>query len=50
MGINLVVAVTDDDWFEMLRKHPNLSEVNRLAKSNHPRALPVGNPSIVGYR
>lgn len=28
MGINLVVAVTDDDWFEMLRRQPNLSEVN----------------------
>jgi hypothetical protein len=25
MGINLVVAVTDDDWFEMLRRQPNLS-------------------------
>ena len=33
MGINLVVAVTDDDWFEMLRRHPNLSEVNFWAPS-----------------
>ena len=33
MGINLVVAVTDDDWFEMLRKRPNLSEVNFWAPS-----------------
>lgn len=28
MGVNLVVAVTDGDWFEMLRKHPDLTEVN----------------------
>ena len=28
MGLNLVVAVTDDDWFEMLRRRPNLDEVN----------------------
>ena len=28
MGINLVVAVTDSNWFEMLRRHPALSEVN----------------------
>ena len=28
MGINLVVAVTDSDWFEMLRRRPDLSEVN----------------------
>lgn len=33
MGINLVVAVTDDDWFEMLRQHPDLSEVNFWAPS-----------------
>ena len=33
MGINLVVAVTDNDWFEMLRRHPNLSEVNFWAPS-----------------
>ncbi len=33
MGINLVVAVTDDDWFEMLRRQPNLSEVNFWAPS-----------------
>ena len=33
MGINLVVAVTDDDWFEMLRWHQNLSEVNFWAPS-----------------
>ena len=26
--INLVIAVTDGDWFEMLRQQPNLSEVN----------------------
>ena len=28
MGINLVVAVTDSDWFEMLRRRPDLDEVN----------------------
>ena len=28
MGVNLVVAVTDGDWFEMLRQHPDLTEVN----------------------
>ncbi len=33
MGINLVVAVTDSDWFEMLRQQPNLSEVNFWAPS-----------------
>ena len=33
MGINLVVAVTDDDWFEMLRRHPDLIEVNFWAPS-----------------
>jgi hypothetical protein len=30
MGINLVFAVTDDDWFEMLRQHPKLREVNSI--------------------
>src|SRR5215211_2113371 len=33
MGINLVVAVTDNDWFEMLRAQANLSEVNFWAPS-----------------
>lgn len=33
MGINLVVAVTDDDWFEMLRRQSNLGEVNFWAPS-----------------
>ena len=33
MDINLVVAVTDDDWFEMLRRLPNLTEVNFWAPS-----------------
>jgi putative restriction endonuclease len=33
MGINLVVAVTDDDWFETLRRQPSLSEVNFWAPS-----------------
>ena len=33
MGINLIIAVTDNDWFEMLRGQPNLSEVNFWAPS-----------------
>ncbi len=33
MGINLVIAVTDGDWFDMLRQQPNLSEVNFWAPS-----------------
>lgn len=33
MGINLVVAVTDGDWFEMRRKQTNLGEVNFWAPS-----------------
>ena len=33
MGINLVIAVTDGDWFEMLRQQPNLGEVNFWAPS-----------------
>ena len=33
MGINLVVAVTDDDWFEMLRAAAGPSEVNFWAPS-----------------
>lgn len=33
MGINLVVAVTDDEWFEVLRRHSTLNEVNFWAPS-----------------
>jgi putative restriction endonuclease len=33
MGINLAVAVTDDDWFSMLSQKPDLSEVNFWAPS-----------------
>src|SRR5436189_2569552 len=33
MSINLVVAVTDSDWFEMLRQQSNLNEVNFWAPS-----------------
>jgi putative restriction endonuclease len=33
VGINLVIAVTDGDWFEMLRQQPNLGEVNFWAPS-----------------
>jgi hypothetical protein len=36
MGINLVVAVTDDEWFDTLRHDANLSEVNFWAR----RAIP----------
>jgi len=38
MGVKLVVAVTDGDWFEMLRRQPSLGEVNFWA------------PSAVGFR
>lgn len=33
MPINLVIAVTDSDWFETLRRQPNLTEVNFWAPS-----------------
>lgn len=33
MGINLVVAVTDSDWFETLRRRSDLTEVNFWAPS-----------------
>ncbi|MGE3872152.1 MAG: HNH endonuclease [Parvibaculaceae bacterium] len=33
MGVNLVVAITDDNWFEMLRRQPSLAEVNFWAPS-----------------
>src|SRR4051812_38086520 len=43
MAINLVVAVTDDDWFEMLRRQPGLDEVNFWAPSGaNFRALQPG--------
>lgn len=43
MGINLVVAVTDDDWFSMLRTRPDLTEVNFWAPSAaNFRALQAG--------
>ena len=32
-GLNLVIAVTDGDWFDMLRQQPNLAEVNFWAPS-----------------
>ena len=38
MAINLVIAVTDGDWFDLLRQQPNLAEVNFWA------------PSSVGFR
>lgn len=33
MGINIVVAVTDESWFEMLRRQPDINEVNFWAPS-----------------
>jgi putative restriction endonuclease len=33
MGINLIIAVTDGDWHEMLRRQPDLGEVNFWAPS-----------------
>lgn len=33
MTVNLIVAVTDDDWFEMLRRQLGLAEVNFWAPS-----------------
>jgi putative restriction endonuclease len=33
MAINLVIAVTDGDWFDMLRQQSNLAEVNFWAPS-----------------
>ena len=43
MAVNLVVAVTDHDWFEMLRRHPSLNEVNFWAPSASSfRALQPG--------
>ena len=43
MAVNLVIAVTDGDWFDMLRQQPNLSEVNFWAPSaSNFRALEPG--------
>lgn len=43
MSINLVVAVTDSDWFNMLRRRPDLSEVNFWSPSGSAfRALQPG--------
>lgn len=43
MGINLVVAVTDGDWFKTLRREPQLDEVNFWAPSGaNFRALRPG--------
>lgn len=51
-GIKLVIAVTDGDWFEMLRQHPDVSEVNFRAPSAVSfRALKAGDiQSVVPYR
>ncbi|MCY4593140.1 MAG: hypothetical protein OXE86_21825 [Alphaproteobacteria bacterium] len=37
MGIKLVIAVTDSDWFSHLRQRPDLREVNFWSPS--PRAF-----------
>lgn len=43
MGINLIIAVTDNDWYEMLRHRPDLKEVNFWAPSaTNFRALQPG--------
>ena len=43
MSVSLVVAVTDDDWFELLRRQPELPEVNFWAPSASSfRALEPG--------
>jgi putative restriction endonuclease len=43
MPVNLVVAVTDGDWFETLRRQPMLAEVNFWAPSSASfRALQPG--------
>jgi putative restriction endonuclease len=43
MGIPIVVAVTDENWFELLRQKPDLDEVNFWAPSAaNFRALPPG--------
>lgn len=43
MAVNLVVAVTDRDWFEHLRRRPDLFEVNFWAPSDRSfRALQPG--------
>jgi putative restriction endonuclease len=43
MNIQLIVAVTDDDWFEMLRVQPGLTEANFWAPSgSNFRALQPG--------
>jgi putative restriction endonuclease len=43
MGISLVVAITDYDWFNMLRQQPQLTEINFWAPSGTVfRALQPG--------
>ncbi len=43
MGVKLVVAVTDGDWFDHLRAMPHLAEVNFWSPSDRTfRALEPG--------
>lgn len=43
MSVQLVVGVTDDDWFNQLRQIPGLTEVNFWSPSDRPfRALQPG--------
>ena len=51
MGINLVIAVTDGDWFDMLRQQPNLDEVNFWAVGRKLPCTPaVRNVSVQAAR
>lgn len=43
MSVRLIVAVTDDDWFDQLRQQAELAEVNFWSPSDSPfRALQPG--------
>lgn len=51
MGINLVVAVTDGDWFKTLRRQPDLGEVKFWAPSaKNFRALKPGESFLFKLR
>ena len=43
MSVRLIIAVTDGDWFDLLRRKPGLSEVNFWSPSDSAfRALQPG--------
>jgi putative restriction endonuclease len=51
MAINLVIAVTDGDRFDMLRQQRNLGEVNFWAPSGASfRALHPGELFLAGFQ